>query len=178
MVAPSKGFVYFLMGGMLLTGTANTLILKMQNFIPTEYNGTHYDDWNHPFFQALIMFIGESCCMVVFLINRAKEIRANNGDISTSPAMREAEAQGLKTNINPLLIAIPAMCDVLASTLMFIALTMVDASVYQMMRGMIVFITALFSIIFLKRTLYRHHYTALGFIVGGIALVGVANVLQ
>jgi len=49
-----------------------------------------------------------------------------------------------------LLIAIPAMCDVVASTLMFIALTLVDASVYQMMRGLIVFITALFSIIFLK----------------------------
>jgi len=123
------------------------------------------------------MFIGESCCMVVFLINQKREQRANNGDITLSPALREAEAQGLKTKINPLLIAIPAMCDVVASTLMFIALTMVDASVYQMMRGLIVFITALFSIIFLKRVLYRHHYTALCFIVGGIALVGVSSVL-
>lgn len=75
-----------------------------------------------------------------------------------------------------MLIAIPAMCDVVASTLMFIALTLVDASVYQMMRGLIVFITALFSIIFLKRILYRHHYTALVLIVGGIALVGVASI--
>lgn len=82
----------------------------------------------------------------------------------------------MKTKINPLLIAIPAMCDVLASSLMFVALTMVDASVYQMMRGLIVFITALFSIIFLKWVLYRHHYTALSFIVGGIALVGVATI--
>jgi hypothetical protein len=47
-----------------------------------------------------------------------------------SPTAREAEASGLKTSINPLLLAIPAMCDVLASTLMFIALTLVDASVY------------------------------------------------
>ena len=67
-----------------------------------------------------------------------------------SPALREAQASGLKTSINPLLLGIPAMCDVLASTLMFIALTLVDASVYQMMRGLIVFITAVFSIIFLK----------------------------
>jgi drug/metabolite transporter (DMT)-like permease len=69
------------------------------------------------------------------------------------------------------------MCDVAASTLMFIALTLVDASVYQMMRGMIVFITAIFSIIFLKRVLYRHHYTALVFIIGGIGIVGLANIL-
>jgi len=47
-----------------------------------------------------------------------------------------------------------------------------------MMRGLIVFITALFSIIFLKRVLYRHHYTALVFIVGGIGLVGVAAVIS
>lgn len=114
--------------------------------------------------------------MVYFLISQKMERRANNGDLTTSPAMREAISQGLKTEINPLLIAIPAMCDVVASTLMFIALTLVDASVYQMMRGLIVFITALFSIIFLKRVLYRHHYTALGLIVGGIALVGVASI--
>lgn len=46
-----------------------------------------------------------------------------------------------------------------------------------MMRGLIVFITAIFSIIFLKRVLYRHHYTALCFIVGGIGLVGLATIL-
>lgn len=47
-----------------------------------------------------------------------------------------------------------------------------------MMRGLIVFITAIFSIIFLKRVLYRHHYTGMALIVGGIALVGLAVVLS
>jgi len=47
---------------------------------------------------------------------------------------------------------IPASCDVMGSTLMFVALTMVPASVYQMMRGLIVVITALMSIIFLGKT--------------------------
>lgn len=78
----------------------------------------------------------------------------------------------LKTNINPLLLAIPATCDFMASTLMFIALTMVDASIYQMMRGIIVVIAALLSIIFLGRKLYRHHWTAIFLIVGGVAEVG------
>lgn len=57
---------------------------------------------------------------------------------------------------------------------MFIALTMVAASIYQMMRGLIVFITAMLSIIFLKRRLHRHHWTALLLIIAGIAIVGVA----
>ena len=66
-----------------------------------------------------------------------------------SPGTKQAGEQQLKKNINPLLLAIPATCDFCGSTLMFIALTMVDASVYQMMRGIIVVICAIFSIIFL-----------------------------
>jgi drug/metabolite transporter (DMT)-like permease len=64
----------------------------------------------------------------------------------------------------------------MASTLMFIALTMVDASVYQMMRGIIVVITALLAVIFLGRKQYRHHWTAIAFIVFGVAEVGYVSI--
>jgi len=46
-----------------------------------------------------------------------------------------------------------------------------------MLRGVIVLITAMMSIALLKRVLYRHHWTALILITGGIALVGLAAVL-
>ena len=55
---------------------------------------------------------------------------------------------------------------------MFIALTMVDASVYQMMRGIIVVITALLAWIFLGKKQYRHHWTGVFFILAGVAEVG------
>jgi len=57
---------------------------------------------------------------------------------------------------------------------MNIALTMVAASVYQMLRGMIIIITAGMSILFLKRKLYRHHWSSMAFIFLGVLLVGVA----
>jgi drug/metabolite transporter (DMT)-like permease len=60
-----------------------------------------------------------------------------------------------KTKINPLLLAIPACFDIVASTMMNIALTLIAASVYQMMRGMIIIFTSLMSIMFLKRRLFR-----------------------
>jgi drug/metabolite transporter (DMT)-like permease len=60
----------------------------------------------------------------------------------------------------------------MGSSLMFIALTMVDASIYQMMRGIIVVITALLAVIFLGRKQYRHHVVSLIFIVVGVAEVG------
>ena len=80
----------------------------------------------------------------------------------------------MKTHINPLLLAIPACFDIVASTLMNISLTMVAASVYQMLRGIIIIITAVMSIIFLKKKLFRHHWTSIAVIFAGVFLVGLA----
>ena len=46
-----------------------------------------------------------------------------------------------------------------------------------MLRGMIIIVTSVMSIIFLKRKLYRHHWTSVAVIFTGVALVGVAAVL-
>ena len=51
---------------------------------------------------------------------------------------------------------------------------MVAGSVYQMMRGMKIAVTAFFSIVFLKRKLYRHHWSTVAVIFVGLVLVGVA----
>jgi len=47
-----------------------------------------------------------------------------------SPGAQIAQVKKMKTNINPLLMAIPATCDVAGSTLTFVALVLVPASVY------------------------------------------------
>lgn len=59
---------------------------------------------------------------------------------------------------------------------MFVALTMCAASVYQMMRGIIVIITALMAMLFLGKKQYIHHWISLGSIVFGLALVGYAAI--
>ena len=89
-----------------------------------------------------------------------------------SPGRAKAGEKQLKMNPNPLLLAIPASCDFAGSTLMFIALTMCPPSVYQMMRGIITVITAMLSIIFLKKQQYRHHWVGLACIILGVAEVG------
>jgi drug/metabolite transporter (DMT)-like permease len=43
-----------------------------------------------------------------------------------------------------------------------------------MLRGMKVLVTALLSIIFLKKKLYRHHWTSVAIIFIGLVLVGIA----
>lgn len=74
-------------------------------------------------------------------------------------------------------MAIPATCDILASTLSFIALTMCAASVYQMMRGIIVIIVAGMARVFLKKPQYFHHLISLGTIFLGVFIVGLASIV-
>ena len=100
------------------------------------------------------------------------------GGADKNPAIIRAKAMGQKTSINVLLIAIPATFDFIGSSLMFIALTMIAASIYQMMRGCLVFIVAIFSVIFLKRKLYRHHWTSLAFILAGLIIVGASTLIS
>ena len=167
----SKCFLYSIMLGMLISGSANTLILKYQNDESSDGNL-----FTHPYFQTWIMFLGELTVFGAYGVKKQyiKRQATQTGDAALlmSPGTRQAGQQHLKLNCNPLIIAIPATCDFCASTLMFIALTMVDASIYQMMRGIIVVITALLAWIFLGKKQYRHHWTAIVFIIAGVAEVG------
>lgn len=96
--------------------------------------------------------------------------------VPLSPGGQKAQKLKLKTKINPVLLAIPATFDICGSTLMFIALTMCAVSVYQMMRGIIVFITAGLAVTLLGEKRYIHHWLALTLIVAGVAVVGVVSV--
>jgi drug/metabolite transporter (DMT)-like permease len=57
----------------------------------------------------------------------------------------------MKTKINPFLILIPAIFDVLASIFYFIALSECDLSVFQMMRGLLPVVNAIISYLVLQR---------------------------
>jgi len=74
-------------------------------------------------------------------------------------------------------IAIPALFDICGSSLMFVALTMTAASIYQMMSGVIVVITAFMAIQFLGKKQYAHHWVSLFSIVLGVFIVGLVGVM-
>ena len=112
----------------------------------------------------------------MYAISYYREVK-QHGDIMRSPALIDAKKKGLKTDINVFILAIPACFDIIASTLMFVALTMIAASIYQMMRGILVFVAAIMSVVFLKRKFYRHHWTALVLVVSGVAIVGASPIL-
>lgn len=73
------------------------------------------------------------------------------------------------------LFGLPAMCDICGTTLMNVGLLFVAPSVYQMTRGALVFFVGLFSVIFLRRTLFLFQWFALFAVVLGVGIVGLAG---
>jgi drug/metabolite transporter (DMT)-like permease len=76
------------------------------------------------------------------------------------------------------LLALPAICDILGTTLMNAGLLLVAASIYQMTRGALVLFVGLFSVIFLKRHLHLFQWLSLVGVMLGVAVVGLAGAIQ
>ena len=133
------------MGSVIVIGATGAWIAKLQG-LQTVKDG---ESWKHPWFQALAMFIGESFCLGYYLTHKTYE-RKKYGPRGLQPEVIEARKQGLKTKINPLLFAIPASWDAVASAMIFFAYLNIPMSVAEMMQGALIFITTVASVIFLK----------------------------
>jgi drug/metabolite transporter (DMT)-like permease len=76
-----------------------------------------------------------------------------------------------------LLLSLPAICDIIGTTLMNAGLLLVAASIYQMTRGALVLFVGLFSVVFLRRKLHLFQWLSLVGVVTGVAVVGLAGAL-
>merc|ERR1711998_803063 len=109
------------------------------------------------------MFLGEMLCMVAFLIMVWNLKRAGE---------YVAEAK----EFSPLIFVLPSCCDMTATSLMYIGLTMTDASVFQMLRGSVVIFTGIHSVLFLGRKLKPFHWVAMLLVLIGVGVVGYASI--
>ena len=163
--------LYSFMLGMLLSGAANKIFSKMQNSTKSE-NEKFY----HPFFQTFLIFFGESLCLLLYFIYLCigtKEKEDNKKDkILTIQSENGSKNKG---DASIFLYIIPMLVDVVSSTWGFIALNFVEASVTLMLNGLGFLSIVIFSIILLKRKLYRQHWLAVPLILTGITIVGYAS---
>lgn len=157
---------------MVLSGAGLGVTIKMMDTVEDDEG----EPFEHPFFQGMIMFVGESLCIFVYMFQKYQLVR-QYGSVQASPGMIKAVEEGMKTDVNPLIFAIPMLCDATASTLLLIGVINIPASIAQMMGGFVVFVVAIMSVIFLKRKQYRHHWTGLGFIFTGIAMVAATALI-
>ncbi|MED6293725.1 hypothetical protein CHARACLAT_013589 [Characodon lateralis] len=154
----------FLAGLMLTTGSINTLSAKWADLFSAK--GCHGDPehtFSHPFVQAVGMFLGEFSCLAVFYILLFHDRR------SPEPRMNPGQ------RFNPLLFFPPAMCDMTATSIMYVALNMTSASSFQMLRGAVIIFTGLLSVAFLGRRLAPSQWIGIFITILGLVVVGLAD---
>ncbi|XP_061560974.1 solute carrier family 35 member F6 [Phycodurus eques] len=154
----------FLAGLMLITGSINTLSAKWADMFSAQ--GCHGDPehaFSHPFVQAVGMFLGEFSCLGVFYILLCHDRRR------PVPNMNPGQS------FNPLLFFPPAMCDMLATSTMYVALNMTSASSFQMLRGAVIIFTGLLSVAFLGRRLLTSQWIGILITILGLVIVGLAD---
>nr|XP_046228337.1 solute carrier family 35 member F6 [Scatophagus argus] len=154
----------FLAGLMLTTGSINTLSAKWADVFTAK--GCHdvpEHTFSHPFVQAVGMFLGELSCLAVFYILLCHDRR------SPEPKMNPGQS------FNPLLFFPPAMCDMMATSIMYVALNMTSASSFQMLRGAVIIFTGLLSVAFLGRRLLPSQWFGILTTILGLVIVGLAD---
>ena len=114
------------------------------------------------------MFIGEISCYILYFIQ--KKISPTQHEQSLAKARQE----GLKLKGSTPWLLIPAISDFLTTSLQFLGLMLIDASIYQMLRGGVIIVTAVFSVVFLKRKITRNQIIGIVLAVIGIGAVGVS----
>merc|ERR1719335_2050689 len=153
------------MAVMLISGTCNTILMKHQtNQMVPETAGGKPEAFDHPYIQTFFMMVGELGCLAIFY------------GCTKAGAASLKRGEGFFSNFRQKsLFILPVLCDMTATTLVNMAYLKIPASVVQMTRGMIVFFTCLFSVIFLGRQQYRYHLVGVFLVCAGITLVGYSQ---
>jgi drug/metabolite transporter (DMT)-like permease len=126
------------------------------------------------------MFLGEALCLIVYYISVAWEKRKPETLSETSPLLSETQTNRIlpMSGWNHLLLWIPTLCDMTATTLMNVGLIYISASIYQMLRGSVVLFTGTFSVLFLNRKHPWYRWFALFTVFVGVGLVGLSSAIQ
>ncbi|KAL6446834.1 hypothetical protein ACFW04_001339 [Cataglyphis niger] len=155
----------------IITGSFNTLSVKYADRQVVLGEDKQLRHFNHPFMQSLFMFIGEALCFLAFKIFYYYYNRRADGSVDSNVLTKGSRI------FNPFILLVPALCDMFATSIMYIGLNMTYASSFQMLRGSVIVFTGMLSIGFLNRKLGIREWIGIGFVIVGLAFVGVSDIL-
>ncbi|XP_012228252.1 solute carrier family 35 member F6 isoform X1 [Linepithema humile] len=155
----------------IVTGSFNTLSVKYADRQVVLGEDGQLRHFNHPFMQSSFMFFGEALCFIAFKIFYIYYNRRGDGSVDNNVLTKGSRI------FNPFILLIPALCDMFATSIMYIGLNMTYASSFQMLRGSVIVFTGLFSVGFLNRKLGVREWTGIAFVIAGLAFVGASDIL-
>lgn len=153
---------------MVVTGSINTLATKWADNLYSKNSVGEDAQFNHPFLQACAMFLGELTCLAAFHISVCYNRKKRQSDDSSV---------GSSQKFNPVIFLVPALCDMTATSTMYVGLNLTYASSFQMLRGAVIVFTGLLSVAFLNRKLKVLEWTGIGIVILGLVCVGLSDVI-
>lgn len=113
-----------------------------------------------------MMFIGEAACLMVF--NCAYYYRK-----VTKRSMTHFGSQ----KFSAIIFLLPACCDALATSLIFVGLNLTYASSFQMLHSTVIIFTSLLSVAFLGSILCWYHWVGMFTVIVGSVVIGLGDVI-
>lgn len=155
---------------LVITGSINTLSTKWADNIQSESSDGRVRPFEHPFVQACAMFMGEFLCLLAFKALYYHFRRKNDGTEDRHDLVRG------NREFSPFILFVPAMCDMIATSIMYVGLNLTYASSFQMLRGSVIIFVGVLSVAFLNRTLVSREWVGILFIIVGLGVVGLSDI--
>lgn len=165
--------------GMLIFGTC-TVVTQKFLFEQTSTGKAIYGDshkFEKPWFQTAAMFVGMFLSLIVYEITRIMHKSEKDQDqesIVSEPENDKSKPSHLKMYF---VVAAPACCDLLATSLMNIGLLSINASVWQMLRGSMVLFSSIFCAFILKRPHFPYMWWSVLLVTIALLIVGFSSVI-
>lgn len=173
--------------GLLIFGTGSTVVSK---FLYEQKSvgliSPEPRNFNKPWFMTLIMFIGMALSLVSYAIEYfffSRKFETNEAVKSDASEHDNVEGETMHVKKKPtwktyLALGAPSCFDLVGSTMLNVGLMYIQASVFQMLKGMMVIYTLIISSFILKRPHYPFMWFSAVIVVIAIAIVGVSAVIS
>lgn len=154
---------------MVATGSINTIATKWADRLYSLGSDGTIHKFDHPFVQSCFMFMGEILCLIAFKMMfryyTSRQVIVEDIDL-----IRGSQ------NFSPFLFFPSAMFDMVATSIMYIALNLTNSSSFQMLRGSVIVFVAFLSASFVGRQTKPHQWVGIVIIIAGLVTVGLADV--
>lgn len=157
----TAGLIVFILG--LIGGTFSAIFCKMAFDSTSEGLNGEVKPFSKPITVLFLMFSGMVPAIIIWAIQQQ---------------MREPFERERLTMKLMLLIIVPCLCDLLCTLLLLVAQLFITASMWQMLRGTVICITAILKSVVLRHKLRKHMWVGVGVITVAMILVACTSLFN
>lgn len=159
-----------------LLGTSNTIVTKVIFTLQGTGADGNPELFRKPAFGNWDMFFGMILVLIPYVLQqRSRRAHQSKLDVPLVGSASTSSQSTASMRKQVMLIAVPAIFDVLGTGLSLVGIILIPASVWQMLRGPEIIFAALLMVFVLRRKLFRFHYLGVCLAFAGICCVSYST---